>query len=100
MKHLTTDTGLDTGIVTGVFRCAQVFPTIEVPDATVVDVGWTKNGGGAWVKGAALLAQETADGNDATKRTQLKNAISTFQSGTATNAQVQDALAFLLRKLL
>jgi capsular polysaccharide biosynthesis protein len=95
MKHATPSTG--SGPLTGVFGGLQPFATQQVPDHCEPGYEMVE---GVWQKGAARLAAETADGNDATKRTQLKNAATTFQAGNATGAQVQDAIAFLLRKLL
>lgn len=96
MRWITTD---GNGVVNGVFRCPQsTFPTTEVAD-DAVDIGWVKTNG-TWGKGAALLQQEITDGNDVTKRAQLKSAIAKFEAHAATNAEAQDAIAFLLRKLL
>lgn len=96
--YITTDNGLVTGTITGAFRCAQLFPTIEVADAPAeLDVGWT-NQGGTWVKSAALLAQEAAEADDTAERTTVKAAYATLKAGTATNAQVQRAVAYLLKR--
>lgn len=97
-KWITTDTGLITGVVTGVFRCPQAFPTLEVADAPDgLAPGWALNGS-AWEPGAALIASETEASNDATERTAVKAVYAALKAGTATNAQAQRAIAYLLKR--
>lgn len=97
-KWITTDTGTITGVVTGAYLCAQTFPTLEVADAPAeLGPGWALNGT-VWGPGAALIASETEASNDATERTAVKAVYAALKAGTATNAQAQRAIAYLLKR--
>jgi hypothetical protein len=91
MKHAT----LSNGVVTGLFSGPQVFDTVTVPDQ--VQIGWEQVGG-VWQKGSAMLLAEQEAADDAVERAALKNAYALFKAGTATNAQIQRAIAYLLKK--
>jgi hypothetical protein len=93
MKHATPSTG--NGPLTGVFSAPQVFATQAVPDHC--EPGYELVNG-TWQKGAALLAAEQEATEDAAERATLKNAYALFKAGTATNAQIQRAIAYLLKK--
>lgn len=93
MKHATPSTG--NGPLTGIFSGPQPFATQQVPDAC--EPGYELVNG-TWQKGAALLAVEQDATDDASERTALRNAYATFKAGTATNAQVQRAIAYLLKR--
>jgi hypothetical protein len=93
MKYATPSTG--SGPLTGIFSAPQVFATQEVPDHC--ELGYELIAG-SWQKGAALLTAEEEANSDASERTVLRNAIALFKAGTATNAQIQRAIAYLLKK--
>lgn len=89
-KWITTDTGLITGVVTGVFLCQQAFPTLEVADAPDGLVpGWTLNGS-VWEPGAALLASDALALANAAKKAALKeaNQIATLRSWAAEATEI------------
>jgi hypothetical protein len=93
MKHATPSTG--NGPLTAVFSGPQTFATQEVPDHCLPGYELI---GGTWQKGAVLLAAEQEATDDAAERQALKNAYALFKAGTATNAQIQRAIAYLLKK--
>lgn len=95
MKYATPAAG--NGPLDGVYRCPQAFPTQPVPDHC--DHGYEFING-TWQKGAALLASEKDESDDVIERSALRSAIATFKAGTATMAQVQRAIAYLLKKTL
>lgn len=95
MKHATPATGI--GPLTATFSGPQAFATQEVPDHCNPGYELIE---GVWQKGAALLASEKDESDDALERNSLRNAIATFKAGTATMTQVQRAIAYLLKKTL
>lgn len=96
MKHATTTDGTITGVITGVFATPQPFPTVQVPDH--VGTGWQRVNG-TWRKSDAQAAAEQEEADNAAEAETLKAAIATFRAGTATSAQVQRAIAYLLKRV-
>lgn len=83
MKHITKDAR---GIITGIFRCPQAFPTEEVADLPDnADCGWWKPNG-TWQPSDELQATEAAAAARAVKLNNVKTSVATLRAW-ATDAE-------------